>query len=318
MSYSIVQTTAEDILFVIDAAYAKPEDCDSKFICDFTDLSESQVKNALHMAQEFSLVTFDSNTSTYKGNSSLARLMLSTRTEEQKAAIMRLILEQYEPYRIFKDRLMRNDTLDQAARRVKAFFNMTLSPSEIKETITNIATYSKAIINNGARNYKLNQDETSHIDILERVLYDKANDNNILLSLLGEKIYDCLDKETVINPLLNAFSKIQATPIDGKSTILYSANAFESFLVQLGKEKTIDLSKKKGIIEKSDMFSFSKKHKGMINYLGQIRNASDHGADTYENNYSWSVYDETAKIYPFVVVNLIKAIKEYENNRLYV
>jgi len=318
MIYSIVQTTAEDILFVIDAAYAKPEDCDSKFICDFTDLSESQVKNALHMAQEFSLVTFDSNTSTYKGNSSLARLMLSTRTEEQKAAIMWLILDQYEPYRVFKDRLMRNDTLDQAAKKVKAIFDMKLSSSEIKETITNIATYSKAIINNGARNYKLNQDETSHIDILERVLYNKANDNNILLSLLGERIYDDLNKETIIVPLLDAFSKIQATPTDGKSIILYAANAFESFLVQLGSERNISLIGKNGIIAKSNMLSFSKKHKGMIEYLGHVRNASDHGADPSENNTSWAVYDETAKIYPFVVVNLIKAIKEYENTTLYV
>lgn len=318
MIYSIVQTTAEDILFVIDAVYAKPENCNSKFICDFTDLSESQVKNALHMAQEFSLVTFDSNTSTYKGNSSLARLMLSTRTEEQKAAIMWLILDQYEPYRVFKDRLMRNDTLDQAAKKVKAIFDMKLSSSEIKETITNIATYSKAIINNGARNYKLNQDETSHIDILERVLYNKANDNNILLSLLGERIYDDLNKETIIVPLLDAFSKIQATPTDGKSIILYAANAFESFLVQLGSERNISLIGKNGIIAKSNMLSFSKKHKGMIEYLGHVRNASDHGADPSENNTSWAVYDETAKIYPFVVVNLIKAIKEYENTTLYV
>ena len=52
----------------------------------------------------------------------------------------------------------------------------------------------------------------------------------------------------------------------------------------------------------------SKKHRGMIEFVGQIRNAADHGADPDENNQVWTITNETASIYPCIIAALIKAI----------
>ena len=52
----------------------------------------------------------------------------------------------------------------------------------------------------------------------------------------------------------------------------------------------------------------SKKHRGMIEFVGQVRNAADHGADPDENNQVWTISNETARIYPCIIAALIKAI----------
>lgn len=54
----------------------------------------------------------------------------------------------------------------------------------------------------------------------------------------------------------------------------------------------------------------SKKHRGMIEYIGQIRNAANHGADIDERGRIWDKSDQTARIYPIVVAGLIKNISE--------
>lgn len=65
MTYNIVLTTAEDIVAVVDAVLAKPQDCTESFIAEFTELTDDQVRNALHMGIELGLVSKNSSNDTY-------------------------------------------------------------------------------------------------------------------------------------------------------------------------------------------------------------------------------------------------------------
>lgn len=56
----------------------------------------------------------------------------------------------------------------------------------------------------------------------------------------------------------------------------------------------------------------------MIQYVIQIRNAADHGADPDENGKVWSIADDTAQFVPLIVANLIKDIVSYKNGKLVV
>ncbi len=87
-------------------------------------------------------------------------------------------------------------------------------------------------------------------------------------------------------------------------------NAFESFLADFAVRKGVSLSGRNGILQKRDALSahISKKHRGMIEFVGQVRNAADHGADPDENNQVWTISNETARIYPCIIAALIKAI----------
>lgn len=310
MPYNIVLTTAEDIVGVVDAILAKSENCNKTFIREFADLSDSQVDNAFNMAIQLGFVQEDALTSTYSSNSFLARLIVSSRNDKHKAAIMRLSLEQYEPYISFKSRFSFTDSIELAAKQIKTLYAMTSSHKDIKNSLINIATYSMALVNDGANSYKFNQDDISYIDILDLAVKFKSNDNQALQIQLTEKVYNFLDKENVFNPLSDAYSKIQNESRDYHTPIVYAGNAFESFLLQIANLHSISLVGKSGIISKSSSMSsiLSKKHRGMIEYIGQIRNAADHGADPNENGATWQISDDTAMMYPLIVATLIKDI----------
>lgn len=319
MPYNIVFTTAEDIVGVVDAILAKPQNCTKEYISEFADISSTQADNALLMAQEFNLILANSD-GTYDSNSFLARLMVSSRNDSHKAAIMRLILEQYEPYVKFKVRHSFTDSMDLASKQIKTMFSMSSSYKDIRNTIINIGTYSRALINDGANSYKFNCDEISYIEIIELALKFKANDDNALTKQLGEDICSYIDSDKIFNPLSEAYSKIQNIDTDKNGIILYAGNAFESFLQQIADENSVSLAGKHGISAKSDALChvLSKKHRGMIQYIIQIRNAADHGADPDEGGNVWEISDDTAYMYPIIVANIIKDIFHYTKGELLV
>jgi hypothetical protein len=310
LPYDIIFAPAEDIVGVVDAILAKPVECSEDFISEFADISSIQASNALHMANQFGLTEKDNITGYYTSNSFLARLIVSSRDDNHKAALMRLVLEQYEPYITFKSRFSFSGSIDLACKQVKTLYSMPCGYKDIRNSIINIATYSKAMINDGASSYKLNQDEVSYIEILELALKFKANDDNALRTQLGDSVCGYLNTEKVFNPLSDAYSKIQYAEADPKATILYAGNAFESFLQQIADAHNVSLVGKSGIGQKSDALSsvISKKHRGMIQYICQIRNAADHGADPDEGGSIWDISNESAQMYPIVVASIIKNI----------
>lgn len=317
MPYNIVFTTAEDIVGVVDAILARPNNCTKEYISDFADISSIQTDNALLMAKEFNLVK-NMQDGTYYSDSFLARLIVSSRNDTHKAAIMRLILEQYEPFVMFKVRHGFTGSMDAAAKQIRSMYSMTSSYKDIRNTIINIGTYSRSLINDGASSYKFNQDDVNYIEILELALKFKSNDDNALVNQLGEDAFSYVDRDRVFSPLSEAYSKIQNISSDKNSIILYAGNAFESFLQQIADDNQVSLQGKNGISAKTDALSnvLSKKHRGMIQYVIQIRNAADHGADPDENGKVWSIADDTAQFVPLIVANLIKDIVSYKNGKL--
>ena len=320
MPFDIIFTTAEDVVGVIDAILAKPNECTKEFVSEFADISIAQTVNALQMAEQLNLISHNSATGFFASQSYLARLIVSSRDDNHKAAIMRLVLEQYEPFVTFKTRYSFSDSIDLACKQVKTLYSMSSSYRDIKNSIISIATYSKAMINDGANSYFLNQDDVSYIEILELALKFKATDDNALRNHLGDKTCNFLDIERVFNPLSDAYSKIQNISTDSKTPILYAGNAFESFLQQIADKHAISLTGKNGIGQKSDALSviLSKKHRGMINYIVQVRNAVDHGADSDEGGRIWGVSEETANIFPMLVATIIKDILQREDGNLFV
>jgi hypothetical protein len=320
MTFNIVLTTAEDIVGIVDAVLAKPDYCDVTFISEFADISENQATNALKMALEFGLVIYDSVTMTYNSDSLLARLLISARNDYHKATIMRFVLDQYKPFTTFKARYSFTQSIDLASKQVKHLYSMSSSYKDIKNTLTNIATYAKAMISDGANQYLFNDDCVTYFEILDVVLKFKSNDDYALRTLLGDVAYNYVDEENVYMPLSDSLSKVQNEVTDGKSIVLYAGNAFESFLQQIADNHGVSLVGKNGIIQKSSALSsvMSKKHRGMIDYIGQIRNAADHGADADENGGVWKILEETSKVYPIIVAIIIKDIVMKENGQLYV
>ena len=318
MAYNIVLTTAEDIVAVVDAIVAKGHDVDINFISEFTGIAtDDQVNKALSMAMELDMVTHDALTDCYEVNSYLAKRLVAATTDDQKAVIMRLILEQYQPYKVFKTRYSFTRSIEQACRQTKILCSLQANERDVKNTIISIATYAKALKSEGANLYSFVEEENIH-PLIESALLECAVSEESLRIFWGEAIYDTVNATTVTEPLSAAFQKSKAQTPDTRAVIVYAANAFESFLDGYATNKGVSVSGRNGIIQKKDALSshLSRKHKGMIDYIGQVRNAADHGADSDENEQMWTVTRDTALIYPCIVASVIKNILQRDNGLL--
>lgn len=310
MSYNIVLTTAEDIVAVVDAVIAKGSEAAKDFIAEFTGIAtDDQVLKALQMACELQLIVFDSSRGCYGSPSFLARKLVSASSDEQKAVFMRLILEQYAPYNTFKTRYGFTKSIELACRQTKTLHMMTSNERDVKNTLISIATYAKALKSEGANLYSFVEDVDA-VGIIEAALRSANITENSLRTYWGENLYTFVNTSNVFAPLVEALQKTHSGTMDVRSIVVCAANAFESFLADYAVRKGVSLSGRNGILQKRDALSahISKKHRGMIEFVGQVRNAADHGADPDENNQVWTISNETASIYPCIIAALIKAI----------
>ncbi len=313
MNYNVVLTTAEDIVAVVDAVVAKGNGATIDFVADFTGIATNdQVMKALQMSVELDLLSYNNNTSCYETKSFLARKLVSAASDNQKAAIMRLILEQYTPYKTFKTRYSFTKSIDMACKQTKTLHSIQSNERDIKNTFISIATYAKALRSEGANLYSFAEDSDAE-NLIEYSLRTTSIIEESLRDFWGENICEFVNTTNVFQPLSDALQKLKANPIDARSVVVYSANAFESFLNDYANYKKVSLIGKNGIIEKGNALSVSKKHKGLIGFIGQIRNAADHGADPDENNQIWTVSKETAMVFPSIVAIAIKDIYLRDN-----
>lgn len=318
MTYNIVLTTAEDVFAVVDAVVAKGANADVDFIAEFTGIATiDQVEKALTMAMEFNLINLDANDSTYSTDSFLARSLVTAISDNQKAAMMRLILENYKPYRTFRTRYNFTKSIDLACKQTKAIYSLNSHERDIKNTLISVATYAKALKSEGANLYSF-VDEDVFTSPLEEALSSATIMKASLQSFFGENVYEKLDSVTVFQPLSYAFQKVENTIVDTNSVVVCAANAFESFLLSIADDNNIPLTGRNGILQKRDALSsvLSKKHRGMIDYIGQVRNAADHGADVDEGGKVWNISVETAKTYPLIVAITIRGIMLRETSSL--
>lgn len=318
MAYNIVLTTAEDIVAVVDAVAAKGSGCQKAFIEEFTGIAtDDQVIKALSMAMELQLLEHNTSNNEYLLKSYLGRKLVTAATDNQKAVIMRLILEEYAPYITFKTRYGFTKSIELACKQTKILHSMTSNERDIKNTLISIATYSKALKSEGANLYSFS-DDIGDLTLIDYVLAQSSISYSTLQTFWGEQLFSFVDYTSVFSTLSDAFQKTKANPMDTRAVVVYAANAFESFLDCFAQYKNVSLSGRNGIIQKRDALSpfLSKKHRGMIDYIGQIRNAADHGADPDENNQMWNITPETASVYPLVIATVIKGIYQRDNGSI--
>lgn len=315
MAHNIVLTTAEDIVAVVDAIVAKGRDADRNFVAEFTGIAtDDQVNKALEMAIELEMVSFNASSNCYSVNSFLAKKLVTATSDNQKAVIMRLILEQYQPYKIFKIRYNFTKSIEQACKQTKILCSLSSNERDIKNTLISIATYAKALKSEGANLYSFVEEENIY-SLVEHSLSESAVFEKSLRDFFGETVYNSINNTTIVEPLSEAFQKSKAQTPDMRAVIVYAANAFESFLDRYAEKHSVSFKGKTGILQKRDTLSscLSKKHRGMIDYIGQIRNAADHGADSSEGGQMWTITKDTMRLYPCVVAITIKDILQRDN-----
>jgi hypothetical protein len=311
MPRQFAQSTAELVMQVTEAIQSNGK-ADSIFVQNFCDLSATQAKNALELATDLGLLQYDNGN--YISANSLVSFV-ATPDESRKAALLRVVLESYEPFIIFRNRLNATNNADTAAQQTKATLDLGAHREEIKDTLISLGTYTNALSSQGGGRYKL---ESYELDNQLRALADAANDLAASEVIIREQIgtrADQLDRREVIIPLSNALLNASASRVN--EAVTDSARAIESFLARLSDRLGVDLTGANGINQKLEKFRsgnhLPKKIVEAAKYLGQIRNAADHGVDVDpEVGNVWEIQKSTGLQYVFVACSFITSVLERE------
>ena len=283
-------------------------------IAEFIDTTPANATAALEMAQELGLIS--QNGHTYTTTSPLCRF---TAIPEQKAAVLRILIESHRPFVVFRERLLATANLNQAAQATKTVCGLPAHRDVVKDTLISLGTYSRALVTEGGGNYQIEAASLLNaLQVIATACTDMAQAEGRIRDQLGPVAEAVLapHRDTVIVPLADAL--IRANNRDGAGAVQSAGNAVESHIIAMAGRMGVTLVGANGIIERLTKFSNPRRlprkliHIG--SYLGAIRNAADHGSDPDISDLSWQIRDATGLEYVYVACSFIAATIGIETN----
>lgn len=304
-------STAEQVVQIVDAIHVK-RSADSAFLETFCDFSPEQVKNGIGLAIDLDLITQQGTS--YSSNNALTRFF-STPNDSEKAAVLRVVLETYEPFFTFRERLTATASADTAAQQTKAILDLEGHREEIKDTLISLGTYTGAITVRGGGRYSSSRKALANqLETLANACEELSAAEDRIRIQIGDKVSQ-VDRDEVLIPLARAL--IKASNGEPSDAVGDAAEAIESFLARLATRLGVSLARRNGIIQKLDKFRtgghLPRKVVEAGKYLGQLRNAADHGVDTDpEVGAVWEIQENSGLQYVFVACSFIAACLERE------
>jgi len=301
--------TAEQIVAVVDAVYTCRE-AEVELVERFCDLTNDHAQNALGLAFDIGFLT--KTGSQFKPNSPFARF-LSTFNVDIKAAVLRVMLESYKPFEIFRQRLISTNSADKAAQQTVAVLNLSTHREHVKDTLLSLGTYARALkVEGGGRYSHDTTDPAAFLQLIADGCSSLISAEQFVLLHLATAA-NVVSRKEVIVPLSDAC--IKANEGKASEAVTSAGNAVESYLEELAGRMSVLLSGASGIIQKLEKFRLGNKLSKKIiesgKYLGQVRNAADHGIDS-DIGASWEILEDTGKQYVMVACSFIQACHERE------
>src|SRR2546428_1970164 len=134
-------TTAEHVMAAVEATVANGGQATVGLVTEFLETSAPRATAALNLAVELGLLAVDGTT--YRAASPLCRF---TSLPDQKAAALRIVIEGYRPFIVFRERLVATADVAFAARHTKTLCALGADRDEIKDTLISLGTYSHALV----------------------------------------------------------------------------------------------------------------------------------------------------------------------------
>jgi hypothetical protein len=313
MPHSVFRTTAEEVIGATDSILQRLTGIDVAGIADFLSTNQQYAQNAANMSVELGLASFDSATNLYYPKSPFAAYLV-TSDVSQKGAILRMVLERYEPYQFFKNRLRITDfAADAAANQTRATFGIAAERTDVSETFISLGTYTKSLAmrEEGGRYQAKTSNGFEFLEVFGQVIAEREDAKTKIRSRLGEDVYQWIDTPTVSEPLVDSLQSCANAKADPRPPIVHAGNAVESFLVQVGNHYGVSLVGRNGVISKATeiinaQHHLTSKHMGLFQYLGHVRNAADHGAGPPIGG-MWTISAETALEYFQISLTAIRS-----------
>jgi hypothetical protein len=318
----VYPTTAENVIGATEAALQKPSGVGEALVAGFLDVPNDSAKCALQMAGQLGLV-LEQVAGNYTAVHPHASY-LSVGDPVGKAAFLRLVLEQYPPYKTFKYRLALTGVAAEAANQTKALHGLQIHRQDLLSTFVSLGTYTHSLASEGAGLYKVVQDQAvEYLRITAEIVQLRESAELVVRKRLGSEAAGEIHPVEVLAPLVTAYQSAARAAQDSRAPVVHAGNAVESFLVQCGTARGINLQNATGLNAKADELYRQNvllaKHMNMLKYLGHVRNAADHGTDVDPVvGHTWQISETTAVEYVHVAMSTISAIVAFGHQRFVV
>src|SRR6266850_7243297 len=127
--------TAEQVVAVTEAVVVNPQPTRVEFVVEFSDLPKDQAESALDLATDLGLLSLEGGR--YSVASPLCRFLM-TANQDQKATVLRVLLESYRPFVTFRERLVATTLASTAAQQTKVALDLNAHREAIKDTLISL------------------------------------------------------------------------------------------------------------------------------------------------------------------------------------
>jgi hypothetical protein len=305
--------TAEQVVDSVEAVVIAGRACTADEIAAFLNHPPATVANAVAVAMKIGLLAADGDS--YSALPPYANYFAEA-SESHRIDVLRFALEGFVPYRFFKQRLGFHGDPLRAAQETKFKCGFTNHESEIRETLLSLGRFSGSLSYTPKTGYALATSGAADefLAAAEAVSDIGASIDDFLRARLGNEAYMFIQDEEhdIITHLRAALANVVADELD-EGTVLELSNACENFLLKLADEAVpaVDLTDATGIIQKAERLKgqnvIAQKQMGHLTFLGQLRNAADHGIDL-DVNLDWKVTPDSIRVGAFVLLSAIRSI----------
>lgn len=317
MPRTFFESTAEDVVASIEAVVVNGKPTTADFVAQFADVPKDRAENALNLAVELGFLSV--NAGSFSARKPLSQMFIAPNAAP-KIAAMRVALESYEPFVLFRTRLKATAGLTgEAARQTKAALDLTGHRDVIKDTLISLATYSHALATEGGGTFVPAEEAIENrLLALAQACGDVVTSESRIRVQMGDAAANLVARDEVFVPLANALLK--AASGDARGAVVLAGNAVESYLEALaGRIRGINITGAAGINAKLERFAavngMPKKLIAVGKYLGNVRNAADHGLGDPDVNTPWAIQESTGTEFVYVSCSFINAVTAIEQGQ---
>jgi hypothetical protein len=307
--------TAEQVIAAVEAVVVNGSSATLDFVAEFIDLPHDKAEAALKLAADLQFLS-PSGTGGYTAASPLCRFTVTPDLMD-KAAVLRIVLEAYEPFVVFRARLSATNQVAASAQQTKAALGLDAHREAVKDTLISLGTYSHALVTEGGGHYRSDNNAANHpLQRLSNTCSTQAAAEGRVREQLGSDTVAGVSHTEVVAPLADALVRAQSG--DPRGAVVLGGNSVESFLDEVAQKISVSLTGANGINAKLDKLTqagkLPKKLGHVGKYLGHVRNAADHGIDA-EVGASWAIRGATGLEYVFVACSFMAATWAHAEGR---
>jgi len=309
MKYYITDVPAEQMIEVAEGVYQKGS-MHLDNVKRYLDVVEPYAVRIVKMASQLGIL--EEQNGTYQVCTEAKDLAVAS--IDQRQVVFEKFLVDFEPFVLFCYYLLRENTLEDASRKVGVVCEIGAGQRVILRALRGWGSYARLLkeTKDGKITVEMEEKKLEEIYVREllKATQDVFNANLFIAYKVGDEIFDYLERPDR-HLLVDALTKYGQTP---KDAINYSAQAFESFLRHLGYMKGVDLKKATGILQIASEFKgkslILEEHRKMCEFLSAFRNPAGHGISK-EILEHWTVEKDSALEIVLLFLTVIRSYHRY-------